>query len=603
MVSERSTFFFSVFLCMSPTRSGYKELGLELVEPLQDQPRKSRRPPMADEKKDEGAGDPIKILLEEALERQRNAMMDSFAQILQRLPRGDASASSSDSGNATPFKVQVNFEIPIFEGKIDADAVDKWLNLLDGYFSVHEFSSREKIVFALLKAAPHVKDWWETYCEQKDESTGSLFSAAPTWDSFRDAIKEQYYPVKSYEDKYIRWTTLRQGRDQDVPEFTNIFHTLRTQLGIKDSERHLVLKYRGCLHRYIQEEMEFLDISSLGTAYRYAVKIEQKFKQKKRDFGSANPKPKGQSQGGVTQDNPSKPQEKNNTTKPKKDTGKWCEFHKSPTHNTSECRTKQSLVAELKASESDTCSDPEPEPDKGNGKGKQIIDADPSATVATAKIQKNEPEEPEEGERLFHSQMWVKGSPLQFIVDSGSQKNLISAEVVKRLGLPTTPHPQPYSIGWLHEGRDLKVRQQCRLPYSIKPFTDEVLCDVTPLDVCDVLLRQPYLWRRHAVYESRPRAVIISLSNSLYRIPEVAPPTATSLITAKKGSKLISQTRKFICMVHSQSKGKIVATSMTPAKGSSTQQQQQRDTVMTEHRNNFSSPIGVPHKLQVGHKV
>ena len=73
--------------------------------------------------------------------------------------------------------------------------------------------------------------------------------------------------------------------------------------------------------------------------------------------------------------------------------------------------------------------------------------------------------------------------------------------------------------------------------------------------------------------------------------------------TTKKGSKLISQTRKFICLVHSQSKGKIVATSMTTAKGSSTQQQQQRDAVMTEHRNNFSSPIGVPHKFQVGNKV
>jgi hypothetical protein len=36
--------------------------------------------------------------------------------------------------------------------------------------------------------------------------------------------------------------------------------------------------------------MDFLDISSLGVAYRYVVKIEQKFKhQKKQEFGSTNP--------------------------------------------------------------------------------------------------------------------------------------------------------------------------------------------------------------------------------------------------------------------------------------------------------------------------
>ena len=85
---------------------------------------------MGDKNKDEGAGDSIKILLEEALEKQRNAMMDNFAQILQRLPTGGTSASNSHSRGATPFKVQVNFDIPIFEGQIDADAVDRWLNLL-----------------------------------------------------------------------------------------------------------------------------------------------------------------------------------------------------------------------------------------------------------------------------------------------------------------------------------------------------------------------------------------------------------------------------------------------------------------------------------------
>ena len=116
-----------------------------------------------------------------------------------------------------------------------------------------------------------------------------MFGTEPTWASFANALKGQYYPVENYEDQYMRWTTLRQERDQAVPDFTNIFHTLRTKLGIRDSKRHLVLKYHGFLYKYIQTEMEFLDISSLGAAYRYAVKIEQKFKQRnKQSFGNAN---------------------------------------------------------------------------------------------------------------------------------------------------------------------------------------------------------------------------------------------------------------------------------------------------------------------------
>jgi hypothetical protein len=102
----------------------------------------------------------------------------------------------------------------------------------------------------------------------------------------------------------------------------------------------------------------------------------------------------------------------------------------------------------MKASESDPGSDSDSDPDKV----KWIIDAEPSATVTTTKIHPNEPEESEEGEHLFHSQMWVKGAPLHFIVDSGSQKNLISVEVMKWLEFLTTPHPQSYNIRWLSQG-------------------------------------------------------------------------------------------------------------------------------------------------------
>ena len=65
-----------------------------------------------------------------------------------------------------------------------------------------------------------------------------------------------------------------------------------------------------------------------------------------------------------------------------------------PTHKKSECRAKQLLVAEMRAFELDACSDSESEPEKGNEKWKQIIDAEPNATLATTKIQKEEPEDP-----------------------------------------------------------------------------------------------------------------------------------------------------------------------------------------------------------------
>jgi hypothetical protein len=107
----------------------------------------------------------------------------------------------------------------------------------------------------LLKTIPHVKNWWENFCEKKETEEPSLFIVTTTWESFKDAIKEQYYPVGSYDNLYTKWTTLQQERDQALPYLKNIFHTLRTNMGIKDSEQHMVLKYHGALHRYIHTEI------------------------------------------------------------------------------------------------------------------------------------------------------------------------------------------------------------------------------------------------------------------------------------------------------------------------------------------------------------
>jgi hypothetical protein len=139
----------------------------------------------------------------------------------------------------------------------------------------------------------------------------------------------------------------------------------------------------------------------------------------------------------------------------KKYTRKWCDFHKSLWNNNVDCPQRShwwlrsKLLNKMRVLTQS----------QNQKKGRYIIDVEPSAIVSTTKIHPGEPNEPEEGEHLFHSQMWVKGTLLHFIVVRGSQKILISVEVIKRLALPKMLHLQPYNIGWLCQGSDLHVSQ------------------------------------------------------------------------------------------------------------------------------------------------
>lgn len=130
----------------------------------------------------------------------------------------------------------------------------------------------------------------------------------------------------------------------------------------------------------------------------------------------------------------------------------------------------------------------------------------------------------------------------------------------------------PYTIGWIFQEQDIHISQQCCLPYNIKPFKDEVLCDIAPIKVCDVILGQPYLWKWHIVYESIPCSVIITLGRQLYMIPKVAPPIAISLIFDKKCNKVISMIGNFVFFViYAHSKKKVSATYVTSTQSLSLQ--------------------------------
>ncbi|GKC40543.1 hypothetical protein Tco_1052927, partial [Tanacetum coccineum] len=130
----------------------------------------------------------------------------------------------------------------------------------------------------------------------------------------------------------------------------------------------------------------------------------------------------------------------------------------------------------------------------------QVEEVDKSLTLMV----KPTPGVAKEKEELFTLKIQVKQELIEAIVDTGSEKNLISSSLVERLGLETTPHPRPYSLGWIKKDVDTQVNRQCKFRFAItNQFIDEVTCEVVPLDICQVIFGSPYLWERDAVYFRR----------------------------------------------------------------------------------------------------
>ena len=71
-----------------------------------------------------------------------------------------------------------------------------------------------------------------------------------------------------------------------------------------------------------------------------------------------------------------------------------------------------------------------------------ITSDEPDSTIVLV----NTPEASTMRERLFTFRVQVKQKILSAILDSGSQRNLISASRVRELGLEVMDHPDPYEL-------------------------------------------------------------------------------------------------------------------------------------------------------------
>jgi hypothetical protein len=123
------------------------------------------------------------------------------------------------------------------------------------------------------------------------------------------------------------------------------------------------------------------------------------------------------------------------------------------------------------------------------------------ASTSSSKSAINETQHEKERINIFHIRVISKHTKIDTLFDTGSQANLISEDIVKKLDLETTPHPKPYPLGWICDNAKLHVTRRCKLRFSITAnYIDEVELDVIPLDICGIVLGSPYLYDRRAIF-------------------------------------------------------------------------------------------------------
>jgi hypothetical protein len=105
---------------------------------------------------------------------------------------------------------------------------------------------------------------------------------------------------------------------------------------------------------------------------------------------------------------------------------------------------------------------------------------------------------------LFHIRTIMRHPKIDILIDSGSQANIISEELVMQLGLKTQTHHNPYTLKCISNHHQRHITKQCTIKFSISSkYVDEVTCDVVSLRECGMVLGSPYLYDRKEIFYRR----------------------------------------------------------------------------------------------------
>ncbi|BFG20882.1 hypothetical protein CerSpe_071560 [Prunus speciosa] len=75
----------------------------------------------------------------------------------------DADKASKSKTSMNGLKIDVKIDILVYDGKINTEKLDNWIDQLETYYTIYEYNNHESINFATLKLTKHALTWWKAY--------------------------------------------------------------------------------------------------------------------------------------------------------------------------------------------------------------------------------------------------------------------------------------------------------------------------------------------------------------------------------------------------------------------------------------------------------
>lgn len=151
---------------------------------------------------------------------------------------------------------------------------------------------------------------------------------------------------------------------------------------------------------------------------------------------------------------------------------------------------------------------------------------------------------------IFHIRVISKHTKIDTLFDSGSQENLTSKDIAKKLNLETIPHPKPYPLGWICDNAKLHVTKRCKLKFAITAnILDEVELDVIPIDIYGIVLGIPYLYDRRVIFHLHENKYHFFKNGIEYVVRVENKKLNTSLVNVVQMKRIVNASQNFALLM------------------------------------------------------